>query len=325
MGARTLRALSLSTEAFVETDFGSAAYTWRGRWPFRYRRGDRAGVLVMRDRFDMAIVDEARRHGAVVHDGVPFEGLERTNGGITVRAAGRRFRTAMVIGADGVRSPVRRALGLGEVPYRGAAIEAEIPAAGGELRRIAHQIVFDFGGVPWGYGWIFPKQKHLSVGMLSFAPHRSDLRRCFERYLDREGLSGRVGTLHGWEIPAGGEAGRFHGDGGLLVGDAAGLVDPLTGEGIYYAVRSGLIAAQVVADGAPPEAYTRRIEREVVSELAVARRLASVFYNRPRLGYFAGVRSRRANAVMMDALMGKCSYADARRGLKRTWVVRLFS
>jgi flavin-dependent dehydrogenase len=273
----------------------------------------------MRDAFDAAIVEEARRLGADVRDGLAFEGLQRAGEGWIVRAGGRAFEGHRLIAADGVRSAVRRALGLGPVLRRGAAIEAELAATPAELRRVRRTILFDFGGVPWGYAWTFPKRAHLSVGILSFEPRGSDLRRAFEAYLGRVGLRDREGPREGWELPAGPDDGPFHADGAMLVGDAAGLVDPLTGEGIHYAVLSGKIAAEAAAEGAPPSAYTDRVRREIVSELSVARRLADFFYAHPRLSYFAGVRSRRANAAMMDALCGDRSYADARRALKRSW------
>lgn len=243
----------------------------------------------MRDRFDMAIVDAARAAGAEVRDGATL-GIEEA-----------RF----VIAADGVRSPTRAMLGLPDVE-RGAAIEAELDG------RADDAVHFDFGRIPYGYAWTFPKRAHLSVGILSYKP--AGLKRAFDEY--RRGLGD--GPHHGWEIPSGGASdGPFHTDRGLVCGDAAGLVDPFTGEGIYYAVRSGLIAAEVVASGAPLAEYTRRINDEIVSELRVARRLADFFYGHPRLAYILGVRSRRANEIMMDALEGKRSYADARTALKR--------
>lgn len=225
----------------------------------------------------------------------------------------------VVIGADGVRSDVRKWLGLPEVE-RGAAIEVEIPVggAGGRLK-------FDFGGVRDGYAWTFPKSKCLSAGMLSYAP--KDLRRDFESYLEREGLSERARGVerHGAEIPRGGASGPFHhGERGLVVGDAAGLVDPLTGEGIYYAVWSAAIAADVVATGAPLAQYTARVEREIVSELRIARRLADGFHKWPRLAYALGVRSRRANDALMDAATGRGSYADVRAKFDSLWAAKVF-
>lgn len=277
-------------------------YSYGGRWPFKFNRGAGAGLLVMRDRFDAWLVDEARRAGAEVRDGTAFD---------------PSIEARCVIGADGVRSPVRRWLGLGELE-KGAAIDAEIPASERELRRYAGRIAIDFG-VESGYAWIFPKGRCLSAGILSYAPR--DLRKNFEAYLEREGLSSRSKTAewHGAEIPRGGARGPFHGERGIVVGDAAGLVDPLTGEGIHYAVWSGAIAAEVVASGAPLSNFTGRVENEIVRELAAARRMADAFYRWPRLGYAVGARSRRANAAMMDALTGRGSYTRAHRTLRTSW------
>ena len=107
---------------------------------------------------------------------------------------------------------------------------------------------------------------------------------------------------------------RLAGPGWALAGDAAGLVDPITGEGIYYAMRSGELAAESLVEGLP-ELYPERVREEFGKALALGARLARTFYYGEFLGGAVptrmiefGARSRRILEVIQDMLGGSQSY-----------------
>ncbi len=148
-----------------------------------------------------------------------------------------------------------------------------------------------------------------------------------ERYLELLGIrSARGGERHGHLIPTGPRKGGFVRGRVLLVGDAAGLVDPLTGEGISYAVRSGQIAAEVLAAGAlDPErvrhAYERKLRSEILPELRVGRWLAAWVYGVPTVRTCL-IRhwGTRLGQTLVDIFNGERTYRaatrEARAGLR---------
>ena len=129
-------------------------------------------------------------------------------------------------------------------------ITAEIPATPNEIERLRGRCLVDFGSVPYGYAWIFPKTETFSVGIAGYSSKvKGRIKGYYSEFVESHpvlrGLS-RPETK-GWFIPV------YHGKDQklfkgriLVVGDAAHLVDPFLGEGIYYAMRSGQIAAESV-------------------------------------------------------------------------------
>src|SRR4029077_4203440 len=114
------------------------------------------------------------------------------------------------------------------------------------LERFARVPRFDVGTVPYGYAWVFPKTAHLSVGVLTTHRGAINLHGQLEEYLRVIGLAPQSMERHGFVIPVRPRAGPLARARMLLVGDAAGLADPGTAEGISLAARSGRLAADAI-------------------------------------------------------------------------------
>jgi flavin-dependent dehydrogenase len=133
-----------------------------------------------------------------------------------------------------------------------------------------------------GYIWVFPRAGHLSVGICGKGESAQCLRVRLERYMDEKGISRREAKFYGHMLPAlesrGWRNNRLAGDGWIAVGDAGGLVDPITGEGLYYAIRSGDLASQVLLNDLEPsknaEAYRQLITRDFGLDLTYGAGLA---------------------------------------------------
>lgn len=177
-----------------------------------------------------------------------------------------------------------------------------------------------------GYIWLFPRQDHLSAGICGKGYTAAALRERLEGYLAGRGLPYRDAPFYAHMLPALDVASwshnRLSGAAWTAVGDAAGLVDPITGEGIYYAMRSGELAGQMVGAGRP-EAYAAAVQREFGEDLAYASTLARRVY----LGRFCGGanttrmlqflrRSPRIQAVMQELFAGTISYQELRRRIR---------
>ncbi|MDE1154307.1 MAG: geranylgeranyl reductase family protein [Acidobacteriaceae bacterium] len=214
----------------------------------------------------------------------------------------------VVIGADGSNGQMRRlstgsASVTGQEPEwytRGFALEAMVPYASlpAELPQgdAPLDLVFDFAPIPGGYGWLFPKGDHINIGVGAFAPSETDstdnlglvTRRLLAEYTQCKlgvDLTALGAEITGQYLGMGGD--RYQPKGRvLLVGDAAGLVDPLTGEGIHSALVSGQAAAAAIL-GAPhaiAEAYAHHLE-PLQQTLRFSRRAAKAFYREPERGF----------------------------------------
>ncbi len=177
-----------------------------------------------------------------------------------------------------------------------------------------------------GYIWIFPRNGHLSAGICGKGETAAALRQRLEHYLRGRGISYKDAKFYAHMLPSldpsSWSGNRLAGPGWLAVGDAAGLVDPVTGEGIYYAMRSGDLAGQLLAEGRP-EAYADSVRSEFADDLAYAATLARRVY----LGRFCGGanttrllqflrRSPRIHAVMQELFAGTISYRELRTRIR---------
>ncbi len=177
-----------------------------------------------------------------------------------------------------------------------------------------------------GYIWVFPRQAHLSVGICGRAESAKSLRARLERYMDEKGIPYKGAEFYGHMLPSlqqtRWKSNRVAGDGWLAVGDAAGLVDPITGEGLYYAVRSGDLASQLILDerhAAPAKAdvYRNLLRRDFIEDLefgaSLARRLylgRFLFRSAPARMVEYIRRSPRFYDLMQDLFAGTQGYLD---------------
>lgn len=235
-------------------------FSWKGR-PFSEGTCEDPMHLTMRWSFDAWLVDLARAAGAEVLEAerAADPGL---GGGVARLSDGQEVAWRALIGADGVNSAVARTL-FGESFDRsriGFCLETEVPHEL-SLRQGQTSLQIDFGGVPWGYAWSFPKEHGVTLGLGAVEARAGDFKVRMAALMRQHLRDPGAVKVKGHFIPAG-DFRAVPGRGRvLLAGDAAGLVDPLTGEGIAYAIESGAMAAHAVADwlaeGAPGDPLPR--------------------------------------------------------------------
>ena len=200
--------------------------------------------LLVYSRYDLnkMLLDRAASAGAQVEK-TRVLGMDRKENGWTIRTRNGSFDTDFCVVAMGARNPLR-AVGT---QYTAA---DTMFALGYYVESLQDHIDIQFLPRLEGYIWVFPRCGHLSVGICGKGEPAQKLRIRLEAYMDQKGLSYKNGSFYGHVLPAlerkAWRNNRVAGDGWMAVGDAGGLVDPITGEGLYYAMRSGDLASQVL-------------------------------------------------------------------------------
>ena len=239
--------------------------------------------LVMRDRLDQELLLQAQRSGAHLLEECSVSGAQRLGAYWHLDTSCGALRAPGVIAADGVNSRMARAAGWPAVSRLAPALEWEITVDDASMRRIANEVRFDFISALRGYAWVFPKRQGLSVGVLSTRRGARDLSATLMQYLKDRHLQPRHIAKHAWMIPLQPRAATLAQNGVFLVGDAAGLVDPVTCEGISAALWSGDLAGRCLQESQlNPQAalalYQKELQADLLVELRWARRLARVLY-----------------------------------------------
>ncbi len=262
-----------------------------------------------------------------VRAGAEFEktrvlGLDRHGDGWRIRTQTKSIEAAYCVVATGARNSLRDVGTQLSAADTMSALGYYVP---GEREQIDIEFLADLDG----YIWVFPRCGHLSVGICGKGEQASSLRRRLENYMQRNGLSRAGATFYSHLLPSldtpAWRKNRVAGPGWMAVGDAAGLVDPITGEGLYYAMRSADLAVQALATNGPdaaPHAYQRLLGRDFADDLEFGSRLAKrVFHGRFLWGSFPSRmvqmtrRSPRITSMMQDLFAGTQSYLTLKRRL----------
>lgn len=277
---------------------------------------------------DHRLLNEAIAAGAEDYQGTRVEVFDDTANEL-VLSDGRRLKYGVLIGADGAASPVAKHIfGRAFDPAKiGFAFEAEVPGGCEDDALMS----IDFRIVNWGYGWNFPKRDTRTIGLGSIKSLDQDLQKSMQRYLDLEGAGTEGFKIKGAHIPLG-DYQKVPGRGNiLLAGDAAGLVDGITGEGLAYAMESGAEAAEAAAEAlkaaAPAQAigiYRRKI-KYIHAELDKANKLRHFEYSDRFSGLFK--EKLRTSATMrqafFDLLAGDKTYAEIEKKISRQLIGKI--
>lgn len=219
------------------------------------------------------LLDRAQAAGAQL-ERTRVLGAERTQNGWSIRTKNGVAEADFCIMAAGARNPLKT---LGTELTPGDSMTALGYFVPSDREHIDIQFFDDLAG----YIWIFPRCGHLSVGICGKEPAQS-LRKRLDRYMAEQGISTAGATYYGHVLPSlesrTWKTNRIAGDRWMAIGDSAGLVDPITGEGLYYAMRSGDLAADAIINE-EFDSYPAHLHRDISEDLEFASRLADHFYH----------------------------------------------
>jgi len=273
--------------------------------------------MTMRDKFDFLLFRAAAEAGAEVMDGCRVGGVATRNGMMEVVTDKGTIPCRFVVGADGAQSVVARTGGWRHRIPIAPLVEWEVSVSKRVLDRFAEAARFEFGPVPAGYAWIFPKKNHLSVGLGGYVTGKLDLKARLEHFLKSSAIDDvEKIDRHGYFIPFGVREEGFVKDRVLLAGDAAGFVDPVTGEGITNAVLSGRAAARALIKGGfePRDvktSYMSELSTDVLGELRWGRLLGALLYRSAKIRTLLFRQyGEQLTQAFADIIAGEKSYAS---------------
>jgi len=293
---------------------------------FERRAGRPLVLMTQRSRLDHFLLEQAATAGADVRDGATVADV-RSDG---LCVDGREIQAGLVIGADGCNGISARALGLGAEIVHGVALEANIPYGAAPHGRYAGTMVLEIGAVRGGYGWVFPKGDHVNIGIGGEAGEGPHLRTLLRRLCEAHGLDPDAATgMRGYRLPMRRPQTRLARGTAALIGDAAGLLDPFSGDGLYEA----FLSSQLVADAAL-EVLAGRAQGLEPYEQAVARRItpltaagwgAKVAFDRFPRTTFAIARLPVVFRTAEKLLAGELGHPGAARGVEKSAVALLYA
>jgi geranylgeranyl reductase family protein len=297
-----------------EECFGARIF--HGRHTVVVRKEQLLAVLVDREQFDALLLEKAIEAGVQFLPGEKAVSVQRNDGSITLRTETSSHEAAVLIGADGVQSviadAVRPRLGSEELAI---ALVRHIAAREGSVGTGQQGFVdMHFGVAPQGYAWVFPRRTYCSVGIMGVASRFSHAHEALDRFCSGMGMppAGERGHM----IPLGGMKRKVSAERVLLVGDAAGFVDPFHGEGIAYAILSGRLAAEALVhartNGGDQTGtfrwYGQQCEQRIRKNLRIALRMARLLDRYPRLFLRIFFDNPQALARYMDISTGELEY-----------------
>jgi len=312
--SKAAKLLDFDISEVAEDIIHKVGFTFNLSRPYLGQHSRPLMYTVMRDVFDYLLVQRALQLGAALMDGQKVTQVQISTDWVEISTADNIFRSRLVVGADGVYSVVARELGTGKDTEYIAGIESEIVVSDEELEKWKSRAQIDLGCMPGGYGWIFPKRNHLSIGVGCFTSKARDLHTHHQKFLDSLSI-GRytIARSSSHLIPTCTKGRLVWQNKALLIGDAAGLADPLIGEGIYNAIQSAQLAAPVIEDylvrrKAGLQDYQEVMEKRIVSELRMARRLSKILVRFPHLAFGVFNQNDQVWRTVCDLMLGKINY-----------------
>ncbi|GAA3619358.1 geranylgeranyl reductase family protein [Kineosporia mesophila] len=323
----------------VKQEIRRASFTADGEKAAGRSSRGRLLSLVDRSEFDAALLEHAVSLGAQVRSGVTVTAVTQDIDGALLSTSVGPIRARYVVGADGSASRIARHVGvtLGQVDL---GLEYELRATEEHTRAWAGRIHMDWGPIPGSYGWVFPKGDTITVGVIARRGTSDEARSYLKDFVRKQGLddaeviheSGHLTRCRTTDSPLG--QGRV-----LVAGDAAGLLEPWTREGISFALRSGRIAGECAAKAAGPTGmppsmgdlsrmvrdYTVRITEELGPEMEAGRVFLQAFERHPSVMHALLTRTPLGWREFQRLTRGQTNVARVLRFAPARWLLRSLS
>lgn len=304
---------------WFDFDFSPAIAAKVDRVKFTWQQGDPVEAqlttepmwMVRRDAFDHYLLEQGQRIGVEVRDETEVRDIKFNGTAWQAMTSQGNFTATYLIGADGAMGVSAKLLGFKQETRTSAVLEIDAPPEGEAIAR------FDFGSLKDGFIWDFPKTtSHALSGAIVKGKGKSQvLQKQLTDYAVSRGIEAGQMSYH--EFAASFWAGNHprHKNNALVVGDAAGLADPLLVEGIRPAIWSGIKAAEAIDQALAGrekalENYSQILKEQWGKDMGYAQMLSGLFYRFPQKAYNIGVKPPAASKIMSKILCGELRYSD---------------
>jgi len=328
LSRHTIQTLDLDFSPVVETEINRLVVdgAWTGRFSIPLPVENTCQVVNRWD-FDAFLLKQAVSKGVRLLENHSLHNVERKNSGFEVVTSGGTIQSKIVCACDGAFSKTGRALGFPRNQNFTVALEALAVLESDHNPTIQQAALFNFACIPTGYGWIFPRQSALAIGVSSAKAISSKLLRdYFKNFVNRckELRNLKIHSIKGGQLPTFCTARTVYAErGAYLVGDAAGFVDRFTGEGIHFAIKSGKLAAEAILGDGPVQ-YENAVRREIIPELELAAKWANLIFPLP-LWLFGGIMStpiyRHHIKHFVDIFAGLSTYREMLN--EKKWIAKM--
>ena len=332
VSVRCANVLNLDLTPVVERTITSVMFTQNHARGFSRSSSGVITYMPQRRHLDTYLAERAVDAGVTFKQRQSLKSVERNNGHVTVRVGRETCEGRTLVVADGANGTSAKMAGVDVNFIHGIALEGNITPKGEFPSKWETTVAADFGGLPGGYGWVFPKGDHLNVGLGGWKYLGPKLRGKLDKLVKFHGFDpADLWGVRGYHLPIRRRGSPLVDNNVLLVGDAAGVLDPLTAEGIYGALWTGQAAAINIAEylegkAADLDGYRKQVERQLLPELIVGRQFHDIFHLSP--GLFVGIERRTSVLwrAMERMLRGDSTYVTVARRFGWMWpIVELVS
>jgi len=321
INVRTQKQIPFDFSPIIEGTITGISFTCKFEDPFIRRYTAPLMFTVRREHFDEFLARRAEDAGARFFDQTPFLSVDQKGGWMEVETAAGVCSASYVVGADGAQSLVARKMPLFSDPAYILAIHSEAPASLIPDWDPA-LIHIDWGSVKRSYAYMFPKKYFLSAGAGGVDVPAGKLKNYHRAFLATRSQKDQAlpFSAAGFMIPLRKNRSPIHSGRCLLVGDAAGLADPFSGEGIFSAVRSAQIASSALEEALKGNCdslklYEEAIDRDLMPELECSRLFRAFFNLRPSHYHRKIASQDRWWNAMAKIMRGEKTFLDIKKKL----------
>ena len=322
---RCANTLDLDLTRVIERTITCVTVTRRGGSAFLRKSPTVLTYMTQRSQLDAFLAEQAVEAGATFFQREGVKSVDRQGNRVTVRTAKRAYEGRVLVAADGANGNTAKMAGIPTHFVHGIALEGNITPNRTFPTKWETTMGIDFSGLPGGYGWVFPKGNHLNIGLGGWKHIGPELRHKLHQLVELYGFDpASLWGVRGHHLPIRRKGSKLVDGNALLVGDAAGALDPLTAEGIYGAVWTGQSAADHISqylDGKTSnlDGYREQVKRQLLPELTIGRQFHDIFYLWPNL--FVGLEQRTSILwrEMERLLRGEDTYVTVASKLGRIW------